>query len=134
MDVKELGYYLSCGRDAAFAQGFNPDIRMTRTQTITQGASFCDFHFACHPETAGSGQQSAANQRRIYKMKRFIRMLIHIFVLVFGLAATGLSNFWDWELLRGLFLPIVSAGFFLYLVLFLATGEYKVFKPSDPGN
>jgi hypothetical protein len=45
LDVGELGYYLSCGRDAAFAQGFNPDIRLTRTQTIMQGAAFCDFRF-----------------------------------------------------------------------------------------
>ena len=45
MDVGDLGYYLSCGRDAAFAKGFNPDIRMTRSQTIMQGADFCDFRF-----------------------------------------------------------------------------------------
>ncbi len=45
MDVGDLGYYLSCGRDAAFAQGFNPDIRMARSQTIMQGAALCDFHF-----------------------------------------------------------------------------------------
>jgi hypothetical protein len=45
MDVGDLGYYLSCGRDAAFAEGFNPDIRMVRTQTIMQGAAFCDFRF-----------------------------------------------------------------------------------------
>ena len=45
MDLGDLGYYLSCGRDAAFAQGFNPNIRMTRTQTIMQGAVFCDFRF-----------------------------------------------------------------------------------------
>jgi hypothetical protein len=25
--------------------GFNPDIRMVRTQTIMQGAAFCDFRF-----------------------------------------------------------------------------------------
>ncbi len=45
MDVGERGYYFSCGRDAAFARGFNPDIRMARTQTIMQGAAFCDFHY-----------------------------------------------------------------------------------------
>lgn len=45
MDVSDLGYYLSCNRDAAFARGFNPDIRMTRTKTIMQGAAFCDFRF-----------------------------------------------------------------------------------------
>ncbi len=49
MDVGELGYYLSCGRDAAFARGFNPDIRLTRTQTIMQGAAYCDFRFELAP-------------------------------------------------------------------------------------
>ena len=45
MDLMDMGYYLSCRRDAAFAEGFNPDIRMARTQTIMQGAAFCDFRF-----------------------------------------------------------------------------------------
>ncbi len=45
MDVGEMGYYVSCGRDAVFAEGFNPDIRMERTRTIMQGAAFCDFRF-----------------------------------------------------------------------------------------
>ncbi len=45
MDVGDLGYYLSCERDAAFAQGFNPDICMARNQTIMRGSAFCDFHF-----------------------------------------------------------------------------------------
>ncbi len=45
MDVGDLGYYLSSSRDAAFAREFNPDIRMTRTQTIMPGAAFCDFRF-----------------------------------------------------------------------------------------
>ena len=40
-----MGYYHSRRRDAAFAEGFNPDIRMTRTQTIMQVASFGDFRF-----------------------------------------------------------------------------------------
>lgn len=49
MDVGELGYYLSCARDAAFARGFNPDIRLTPTRTIMQGAAFCDFRFELAP-------------------------------------------------------------------------------------
>ena len=131
MGVRDLGYYLSCSRDAEFARGLNPDIRMTRTQTIMQGDAFCDFHFTFHPMTAASVQQATANQQRIYKMKRFFRMLFHVLVLAVGIGAVGFTNFWDWELLRGLFLPIVGAGFFLYLVLFLATDEYKVFLPSS---
>ncbi|MHB9028359.1 MAG: L-2-amino-thiazoline-4-carboxylic acid hydrolase [Candidatus Latescibacterota bacterium] len=45
LDMKELGFCLSCRRDGAFARGFNPRIRMTRTQTIMEGAPFCDFRF-----------------------------------------------------------------------------------------
>ncbi len=64
-------------------------------------------------------------------MARFFRIIIHIFIMLTGFAAVGFSNFWDWEHLHGLFLPIVSTGFFLYLVLFLATDEYRVFRSSD---
>jgi hypothetical protein len=45
LGMKELGYCLSCSRDEAFARGFNPRIKLARTQTIMQGAPFCDFHF-----------------------------------------------------------------------------------------
>jgi hypothetical protein len=41
--VKEYGYCLSCNRDAALIAGFNPHMRLVRTQTIMQGADFCDF-------------------------------------------------------------------------------------------
>ena len=27
-------------------RGFNPDLKLTRTQTIMQGASHCDFRFS----------------------------------------------------------------------------------------
>ena len=45
LGLKDLGYCLSCSRDEAFANGFNPQIRLTRNQTIMQGASHCDFRF-----------------------------------------------------------------------------------------
>lgn len=45
MGVRRFGGCLSCSRDAAFAAGFDPLIRMERTQTIMQGALFCDFRF-----------------------------------------------------------------------------------------
>jgi hypothetical protein len=41
----ELGKILSCDRDFAFIEGFNPNIKLTRTQTIMEGADFCDFRF-----------------------------------------------------------------------------------------
>ena len=41
--VREFGFCLSCNRDSAFIQGFNPRLQLQRTQTIMQGAESCDF-------------------------------------------------------------------------------------------
>ena len=41
----ELGFLLVCSADFGFAEGFSPDIKLTRTQTIMQGASHCDFRY-----------------------------------------------------------------------------------------
>lgn len=41
----ELGALLSCNRNFALIEGFNPDGRLTRTQTIMEGATHCDFRF-----------------------------------------------------------------------------------------
>jgi L-2-amino-thiazoline-4-carboxylic acid hydrolase len=41
----ELGFLLVCSQDFSFAEGFDPDIKLTRTQTIMQGASHCDFRY-----------------------------------------------------------------------------------------
>ena len=48
--LQELGFLLSCGRDFALMEGFNPKIRFTRTQTIMEGAPFCDFRFSLEEE------------------------------------------------------------------------------------
>jgi L-2-amino-thiazoline-4-carboxylic acid hydrolase len=45
LGIPELGKMLSCDRDYALVQGFNPDIQLTRTQTIMEGADICDFRF-----------------------------------------------------------------------------------------
>lgn len=45
LSIPELGSILSCNRDAALIEGFNPDIELTRTQTIMGGASYCDFRY-----------------------------------------------------------------------------------------
>lgn len=42
---RELGAMLSCNRDFALIQGFNPDVTLTREQTIMQGAAFCPFRY-----------------------------------------------------------------------------------------
>jgi predicted ArsR family transcriptional regulator len=45
LGIPELGKTLSCDRDYALIEGFNPDITLTRTQTIMEGADICDFCF-----------------------------------------------------------------------------------------
>jgi hypothetical protein len=45
LGIPELGEVLSCQRDAALIEGFNPEVSLTRTQTIMQGASHCDFRY-----------------------------------------------------------------------------------------
>ncbi len=45
LGVKEFGYCLSCNRDEPLTKGFNPRMRLVRTQTIMEGADYCDFRF-----------------------------------------------------------------------------------------
>lgn len=45
MGLSEIGDLLSCSRDGSFCEGYDPQIHLTRTQTIMQGASHCDFCF-----------------------------------------------------------------------------------------
>ena len=45
LGLADLGAHLSCVRDFALVEGFNPDIALTRTQTLMGGAPFCDFRF-----------------------------------------------------------------------------------------
>ena len=45
LGIAELGVLLSCNRDQALIEGFNPAITLSRSQTIMEGASFCDFRY-----------------------------------------------------------------------------------------
>jgi hypothetical protein len=45
LGIPELGTLLSCNRDFALMQGFNPQITLTRTRTIMEGADHCDFRY-----------------------------------------------------------------------------------------
>jgi hypothetical protein len=45
LGVPELGFLLVCSSDFPLAEGFGADIKLTRTQTIMQGASHCDFRY-----------------------------------------------------------------------------------------
>ena len=52
LGLADLGASLSCQRDFALIQGFNPEIKLERSQTLMEGAPFCDFRFQ-----AGSREQ-----------------------------------------------------------------------------
>lgn len=41
----ELGFLFVCGLDNAMAEGLGSDLEFKRTQTIMQGATFCDFRY-----------------------------------------------------------------------------------------
>ena len=43
LGLADLGSVLSCARDRAMFEGFNPKLKLTRTQTIMEGADYCDF-------------------------------------------------------------------------------------------
>ena len=64
-------------------------------------------------------------------MNRFFKIVLHCMIFAIGIPAVGFSNFWDWELLRGLILPAVATGFLLYLILFILLGGYRVFQSSS---
>ncbi len=64
LGIPELGAVLSCGRDGALGEGFNPALRLARTQTIMEGASHCDFRYHLErgveePGSGGAGEQES---------------------------------------------------------------------------
>ena len=42
----ELGFLLICSADFTMTEGFGAGVQLTRTQTIMQGSSHCDFRYA----------------------------------------------------------------------------------------
>lgn len=45
MGLEEIGHLLSCNRDGSLCEGYDARLKLTRTQTIMQGASHCDFRY-----------------------------------------------------------------------------------------
>lgn len=45
LGMSDLGDVLSCNRDGVFCTGYDPRIRMTRTETIMGGAKRCAFRY-----------------------------------------------------------------------------------------
>ena len=55
LGYRDLGPLLSCARDFVFGEGFNPEMKLRRTQTIMEGAPYCDFRYRTGP-VSGSPQ------------------------------------------------------------------------------
>lgn len=45
MGAADLGFLLSCSRDFALSEGYSTGLHLDRTQTIMQGAAYCDFRY-----------------------------------------------------------------------------------------
>ena len=45
MGLGEIGHLLSCNRDGAFSEGYDPKLKLDRPQTIMQGAGHCNFRY-----------------------------------------------------------------------------------------
>lgn len=50
LGLEEFGVGFSCCRDEPFARGFNPHLKLVRTQTIMEGADHCDFRYYLYSE------------------------------------------------------------------------------------
>src|SRR5947209_15593218 len=62
MGLGDIGHLLSCERDGAFCEGFDPAIELKRTQTIMDGAKFCDFRYRERPsDSAAAATASLLN-------------------------------------------------------------------------
>ncbi len=45
MGIGQIGHLLSCNRDASFCEGYDPNIKLDRQQTIMNGADRCTFRY-----------------------------------------------------------------------------------------
>ena len=54
LGVGGIGDLLSCNRDGEFCTGYDPRMKLTRTQTIMGGASHCDFRYTLPKTDAAS--------------------------------------------------------------------------------
>jgi len=60
MGLGEIGHLLSCNRDGAFCEGYDPKLKLQRTQTIMQGASHCDFRYTAITVRGAASKASLA--------------------------------------------------------------------------
>jgi hypothetical protein len=45
MGLGHIGHLLSCNRDGVFCTGYDPRIKLERTQTLMEGATHCNFRY-----------------------------------------------------------------------------------------
>ena len=50
LGIKDLGATLSCNRDYALIEGFNPEATLTREKTIMSGSDCCTFRYNFGPK------------------------------------------------------------------------------------
>ncbi|MBI5524390.1 MAG: L-2-amino-thiazoline-4-carboxylic acid hydrolase [Desulfarculus sp.] len=62
LGLGELGLVLSCQRDFAFIEGFNPEVILTRRGTILEGQSYCDFRYRLKGTQDQEGQDPGTCQ------------------------------------------------------------------------
>jgi L-2-amino-thiazoline-4-carboxylic acid hydrolase len=62
MGLGEIGHLLSCQRDGTFCEGYDERLKLTRTQTIMQGASHCDFRYVYEGEGEAAGKETAGKE------------------------------------------------------------------------
>ena len=58
MGLAEIGHLLSCNRDGAFCEGYDPKLKLQREQTIMSGSPCCTFAI----DTIPNRQRRALNQ------------------------------------------------------------------------
>jgi hypothetical protein len=63
----ELGFLLVCSADFPVAEGLGLDIELTRTQTIMQGASFCDFRYKRNNQQTEVGACGPVSLVEVYR-------------------------------------------------------------------
>ena len=56
LGLADMGFIFSCGRDGSMYSGFNEKIKLERTQTIMQGAAYCDFRLSIDEEAVSDGK------------------------------------------------------------------------------
>ena len=69
LGARNLGFLLSCSRDFTLSEGYSSRLHLERTQTLMQGAPYCDFRYTLLPrddrdESPGTSDP-AANSREV---------------------------------------------------------------------